>query len=120
MSEVGTQTRLNAVPEFSVFKDEYTITSGMSLAINHGLPGVPRYCYLRLKCIIAEHGYNIGDEVEVAPYSNSAAFAFGTLASNKTQILINMISLPGVTTNGANDVNAITAANWNLVVKAEF
>lgn len=114
MSEVGTPNRLNAIPEFSVFKDEYTITSGMNLAINHGLANVPRYCYLRLKCITAEQGYLVGDEVEL---KNSSQV---TTSCNKTQIKTIFAALPTIVSLTDNSVNAITAANWNLVVKAEF
>ncbi len=114
MSEVGTPNRQNAVPEFSVFKDEYTITSGMNLAINHGLPTTPRFLFLRLKCLTAEQSYAVGDEVEL---TNSSQV---TASSNKTQIKVVFAALPTIVSLTDNSVNAITAANWTLVIKAEF
>jgi len=119
MSEVGNATRLAAVPEFSVTADTYTITSGMTLAINHGLATTPRQVWLRLRCITAEQGYVAGDEVELpaqVDYSGSTSIG---LASNKTQIKIVLQGLPSVSNASTGAPAVITANHWNLVVKTE-
>lgn len=119
MSEVGTAQRENAVPEVSYFTDVYTITSGMSLVVNHGLSRAPRSVWLELKCITAELGYAIGDSVSlfVIGLSNGGG---ATVAANATQIKVYLSNLFFLNDSTNSNVAAeITAANWNLVIKAE-
>jgi hypothetical protein len=113
MAEVGTASRENAVPSIAFYSDTYTITSGMALTIAHGLPKVPKQVWMRLKCLTAELGYAIGDEVAL---SASAAVS---VAVNSTSIKVVFATLPSIVNFSTQAVTAITAADWNLVVKAE-
>jgi hypothetical protein len=113
MAEVGTASRENAVPSIAFYSDTYTITSGMALTIAHGLPKVPKQVWLRLKNKTAELGYAVGDDIELT--ASSAV----SVASNGTSIKVVFATLPTVVNFSTQAVTAITAANWNLVVKAE-
>jgi hypothetical protein len=119
MAEVGTAQRDNAVPEISFFTDIYTITSGLILTIKHGLPKTPRHVWLRLKCKVAELGYAVGDDVELASFSVAGGTNAVSVAANSTSIKIVMQTLPAVTNFSTNTPTAITNTSWNLVVKAE-
>lgn len=122
MSEVGTAQRENAVPEVSYFTDIYTITSGMTFTVNHGLPRAPRKVWLELVNKIAEFQYVPGDIVNVGIQSSSVTAAIGSWY-NSTVIGVGLIALPNVpdtvTDDPDVDSSPITAANWNLVIKAE-
>jgi hypothetical protein len=120
MSEIGVALRENAVPSVAFFTDNYTITSGMALAINHGLPKTPKIVWLRLKNLTAELGYAVGDEVELASSGSATNTASVSVASNKTQIKIVLAALPVIVNFSTQAQTAITAANWQLVVKAEI
>lgn len=113
MSEVGTAQRDNAVPEVSYYKDEYTITSGLILTVNHGLPKRPRQIFLKLKNKVAELGYAVNDEVELT------ASASVSIAANSTQLKVVFATLPSIVNFSTNAVTAITNTSWNLVIKAE-
>ena len=113
MAEVGNAQRDNAPPSLAFFKDEYTITSGMILTIKHGLPKAPRFVWLRLKNIVAELGYAIGDEIELTNTSEASA------ASNATSIKVVLAGRPTVVDFSNNNQTFITAADWTLIVKAE-
>lgn len=119
MAEVGTAQRDNAVPSISFFTDNYTITSAMAVTINHGLPKTPKHVWLRLKNITAELGYAIDDEVEIASYGSASNTASVSVAVNKTQIKVVLGALPVIVNFSTQAQTAITAANWQLVVKAE-
>jgi hypothetical protein len=119
MSEVGGASRENAVPEISFYYDTYTITSGMALTINHGLPKAPRFVWLRLKCLTAEQGYAVGDLVHLSPFSVASGTDGVAVAANSTQIKVVLQTLPAVVNFSTNTPAVITAANWDLVVHAE-
>ena len=46
---------------------DQTITSGGQLVIPHNLPKKPIFAEYFLKNLVAEHGYSVGDEVQVSP-----------------------------------------------------
>jgi len=119
MSEVGTAFREAAVPEISYFSDTYTITSGMALTINHGLPKAPRTVWVRLKCLTAELGYAVKDEVEIATFAVASGTNGVSIAVNSTQIKLVLQTLPALINFSTQTATAITAANWNIVVKAQ-
>jgi hypothetical protein len=119
MAEIGNALREPATPELTYYNDVYSITSAMILTIAHGLPKAPRHVWLRIKCITAEQGWSVGDELEIPSYSNGSAGSV-SVGVNKTQIKVAFEALPFVTNFSTNATAAITAANWNLVVKAEL
>jgi hypothetical protein len=122
VSEVGTAQRENAVPEVSYFTDIYTITSGMTFTVRHGLPRAPRRVWLELVNKVAEFQYVPDDVVNVGIQGAGTSTAIGSWY-NSTIIGIGLVALPNVpdtvTDNPNVDSNTITAANWNLVIKAE-
>jgi len=98
-----------------------TITAGGALTLAHSLGAMPTLVQLRLKCLTAEFGYSIGDEVithagradgaergiNATPDATNVVIGFGTNA--------NSISVLDKTTRAA---APITNANWALIVKA--
>lgn len=118
MADIGGPNRENAVPSLSFFEDTYAITSALILTIVHGLPKTPRMVWLRIKCLTAELGYAVGDEIELASSTQSGTNTL-TVASNKTQIKVVFQTLPAVTNFSSNAEAQITANNWQLHVKAE-
>jgi hypothetical protein len=122
VSEVGTAQRENAVPEVSFFTDTYTITSGMTFTVNHGLPRAPRRVWLELVNKVAEFQYVPGDVVNVGIQGSAVTAGIG-IWYNTSIIGIGLIALPNVidtlTDSPSNDSSTITATSWNLVIKAE-
>lgn len=119
MAEIGSVQRDNAVPSISYFTDNYGITSGMALTITHGLPKIPKNVWLRIKNLTAELGYTIGDEVNIASGGAASGAGSASVAVNKTQIKVALAALPVIVNFSTQAQTAITAANWQLVVKAE-
>jgi hypothetical protein len=120
VAEVGNAQRENAVPEVSYFTDVYTITSGMTFTVKHGLPRAPRRVWLELVNKVAEFQYHPGDVAIPALASGSNAMSAWY---TPTQIGVGLITLPAVvdtvTDNPDVDISTITATSWNLVIKAE-
>jgi hypothetical protein len=120
VAEIGTAQRDNAVPSISFFTDNYAITTGMVLTITHGLPKIPKNVWLRVKNITAELGYAVGDEVNIASGGAASAAGSASVAVNITEIKVVLAALPVIVDFGTQAQTAITAANWQLVVKAEI
>lgn len=97
-----------------------TITSGGSLTLAHSLGAAPALIQIRLKCLTAEHGYSIGDEV-IALAGDANAGRFPSLVPDATNINVRY----GSSANAFNIANkttgasaAITNASWAMIVKA--
>jgi hypothetical protein len=122
VAEVGNAQRENAVPEVSYFTDVYTITSGMTFTVKHGLPRAPRRVWLELVNKVAEFQYVPGDVVNVGIQGSAVTAGIGVWY-NTSIIGVGLLALPNVpdtvTDSPDIDSSAITAANWNLVIKAE-
>lgn len=113
-----------ALPIFSqqFLSAAQTITSAGALTLAHSLGAVPKVVNLFVKCVTAEAGYSIGDEVLVGPdhYSTQDITSRGfSVVSDATNINIRIGS------DGVNVINkssgigtAITNANWSLLVRA--
>lgn len=106
--------------EYSYSTAEITVATAAITTDAHGLGGVPDRIKTIIRCKVADLGYSIGDEVEVA-----YAFYNG-YESNNVQVYANVTNLratQGVTrwwlahaTTGV--VTAITPASWKMVIKA--
>lgn len=100
---------------------DQTITTAGTLTLAHGFTaGSPRLVQLRLKCLTAEHGYSIGDQVLVAegglPGNRGAAVVL-----DATNIVIRFGSdanVFNVNDKATGASAAATNANWALIVRA--
>lgn len=99
-----------------------TVTAGGALTLAHGLGGMPALVQCRLKCITGELGYSIGDEVIVNPGPSYVSSSTGlSLVPDATNINVRFGASGGGMAIARKDTGAleiITAANWQLIVKA--
>jgi hypothetical protein len=110
-------------PSGGVFSESYessdqTITASSTLNVAHGLTGIPSLVHVVLKCVTAESGYSVGDEVIPHYYSNRSVggFAFSADATNVTIITTPYIDIAN---KGAPASNFnITMSKWRYVVRA--
>lgn len=99
------------------------ITSAGALSLTHGLGVVPYFVGTELVCTVAEHGYSVGDIIELAPPGFFGSLNNGlSLRKDATNILIRFGSAGGVflyvrLTDGV--AVTLTNANWRLVVRAK-
>ena len=92
---------------------EYTLISADAFTFTHGFAQKPRVAEVFIKCVTAELGYAVGDEVEIS-VSNLLS-----VAANNTQVKVAMVALPVVVNYTTQLAVAVTAAKWNLVIKLE-
>lgn len=92
---------------------EYTLISGDTFTFTHGFARRPRVAEVFIKCTTAELGYAVDDEVEIS-VSNLLS-----VAVNSTQVKVAMVALPIIVDYLTQAATAVTAANWNLVIKLE-
>jgi hypothetical protein len=118
MAEVS-QTREDAVPSLSYDKQVFVITSGLTLTFNHGYADHPRNVWLVLKCLTAELGYAVGDEVYLSPFTYTTGTTAASVATSLVQVKLRMVALPVVVNFTSGAPTAITAANWNLEVRLQ-
>jgi len=105
-----------------------TITAGGTISLNHGLGGPPDGVRAVLVCQIPQHGYDVGDEVEVQMALNDKAGFSNMGISLRTtfnQILGQIGDSPTAESFAVHqrtvDVGVlagITNANWRLRIKA--
>lgn len=92
---------------------EYTLISGDAFTFTHGFVSVPKVTEMYLKCLTAELGYAVGDQVEIA------ASAAVTVAINRYSVKVALATLPSIVNFSNATPTAVTAANWNIVLKLE-
>ncbi len=111
------------------FQQEYwsaaqTITSAGSLTLPHGFDTAPKLVQCYLKCVTAEAGYSIDDQVIINPAGNDPAGAANrgvALVIDTTDIYVRfgsdgvVFSVMHKTTGVA---TSLTNANWSLFVRA--
>lgn len=119
----------NAVP-FLPFTQEFvsaeqTILQATALTLPHGLGVVPRMFRASVICKTAEHGYSVGDVLEVqctGDVSDSAgAFRGMSLVADATNINIRFVANTTVfqiVHKSTGIPAALTSANWRLIVRA--
>lgn len=106
-----------------------TITSGGEITLVHGLvdrdgnPVKPFHVSGYLKCLVAEHGRSVGDEIEANLGDNSTGSTsiFNQVESDSTSITIKLsnFSSPFLSNNKVTGAQvALTNANWELYIRA--
>ena len=99
-----------------------------ALSVAHGLGRMPYFYRVSLKCLTAEHGYSVGDEIDIsggANDANTSNYGVGVSADATN------INISTATTGGGSPASAFliylkgggsnawtTPANWAVVVRA--
>ena len=85
---------------------------------NHGLGGTPRLVTVMLVCTAGEHGYSVGDEVNLTlSYGNSAGRG-GTYGCNATQVYVGFTNYPHIMPRAGGTNVAISAGSWRVKMRA--
>jgi hypothetical protein len=85
----------------------------------HGLGVMPSEYSLRLKCLIAEHGYSVGDETELSQnQSTSGDFAEAAVWANGTEVGVRTYTAVYVFSRSTEARSVITTANWKFIARA--
>lgn len=115
MAEELSELRENAIPDISSFESVISIETGMIYSEQHGLPKLPRQVTARLRCVVAELGYAVDDEVVFCP----SGFDETTIAVNRNNLMVTFGGAPIITTLDTGTATPITPADWVLVVRLE-
>lgn len=97
----------------------FAIVNGARTTLDHGLGGVPDWWQVQFRCLIAENGYAVGDELDLTGYASgsSASRSFVSIASeSQIKVQIGSTGCAALTASGGGFV--LTAANWRVVVRA--
>lgn len=102
---------------------ELSVTLGTTVTGTHGLGAAPNLVQAILRCKTAEHGYAIGDEIQLSGIAGNAGT---TGTSNGVYPFANATTVGGTIgsagvavydkTNGG--LETITPANWRIVLRA--
>lgn len=100
-----------------------TLTPAAQTTLTHGLGAKPTLVNLWLKCITAELGYSVNDEVlATSGQSRQDGSAIGqSVRRNSTQIIVRLSSsgtIFDISHATTGDASNITSANWQLIVEA--
>ena len=95
-----------------------TITNGGLLTLSHGMALEPKITQYVLQCTTAEHGFSIGDRINVSSYTLGRPT---NVVLTTTQIQIrfssNAVSFQ-IGDKATGDVEEITNSSWQLYVRA--
>jgi hypothetical protein len=99
-----------------------TITFGGALTLAHGLGTTPTLVQCRLKCTAPDGNYSVNDEV-LLNYSpgdgGTNNGGVGSIVVDSTNVNVRYISSGILLANkSTGSIFNITAANWNLIVRA--
>lgn len=120
--EIPAMSNIAALPFTKEFVSaEQTITPAGSLTLAHSLGAIPKLVTRTLVCKVAEHGYSIGDTIDVTG-TQDASVSYGIAIVPDT---INLVCRYGNSANVFFYLNKTTGstaslvnANWRLVVRA--
>ena len=114
----------DTIPSPQFISEEQTITAAGALTISHGLGASPSLIQLRLICKTANLNYSVDDEVIINPASNDA----NSTAARGISTVLDATNIDLRYGSNANTfvvfdkttgvANAITNANWKLIVRA--
>jgi hypothetical protein len=91
---------------------------GNTITLAHGLGGIPKFTSISLRCITAEHGWSVGDEMLMgSAVMNASNYGF-TTAANGTNLKLTQCGNIVIHKFGTNAIAALTVANWRLVFRA--
>jgi hypothetical protein len=102
-----------------------TITSGGVLSLAHGLGNIPANVMIRLKCLTAEAGYSVNDELFLnASQSDHAGTGNHdhTIVCDATNINVRFgsaASVYGVANRNTGAQALLTNANWNVILEVQ-
>jgi hypothetical protein len=98
---------------------ETDVALGTTTTFAHGLGVMPSEYSLRLKCLIAEHGYSVGDETELSQnQSTSGDFAEAAVWANGTEVGVRTYTAVHVFSRSTEARSVITTANWKFIARA--
>lgn len=125
LKDASDSSKLKTALLSSLLPKTFTATAALSVGkpidTAHNLGGVPDSVSFFLVCTNAEHGYSVGDYVALHQFTDSIYAGLrtggGANATNVFAILATTTPSTWVKTNTAS-FSAITAINWNIVVKA--
>lgn len=116
-----TPLALNSALGFSAyFQSAQQSLTGGNLTIAHGLGRTPVLTHSILKCITAELGYSIGDEVVLPPSAdiNSGATPIGcSVWVDSTNVKVGYTGAIELVRADSGAVANITLASWRLIVR---
>lgn len=101
-----------------------TITVGGSLSLLHNLIAKPKLAMATLVCKVAEHGYSVGDEVNISAFqpvqSAGAAYGVGLVPTDSTIECryANGAGVFFVPNKATGAIALINTLNWRLIVRA--
>jgi hypothetical protein len=100
---------------------EYALGSGGLIAnTNHNMGATPAVVIWRLICKTADLGYEVGDEVDVASFYNSASLKpqFGSGANTTNLFLVEFSTSINVRRKDTGADDTITAGSWRAIGRA--
>lgn len=96
---------------------EATVAFNGVTPFTHGLGVRPMFVRLHLRCLTAEAGYAVGDEISYCSMDNYTTYGL-TLSMNATQVTVALQGGMRVFHKSTTVGTGITAANWRWVVYA--
>lgn len=100
---------------------DLTMVKGGAITLTHGLGAIPKFVTARIKCVVAEAGYAVGDVVQVAFWQDANVQNEGLSALVSASSIIVRVSdngPPPITNKGNGAAVILTAANWKLIIGA--
>lgn len=113
-----------AAPVLSKFVelDFGTLSAGSVNAEAHGLGAEPKHVLIYAQCVVAEHGYSVGDKFMINPQSKSSASAkhLGVTfdASNVVVRHDGVAALGSAVDDNAEGISNFSLASWKIIVRA--
>jgi hypothetical protein len=92
--------------------------SGVTLVVPHGLSGLPRFATVSLRCISAEFGWAVGDEIMISSVHMRSDNSGCTTAINATSFKLRQNSNLYIHRADASGSDNITTTKWRLVFRA--
>ena len=100
---------------------DLTMVNGGAITLTHGLGAIPKFVTARIKCVVAEAGYAVGDVVQVAFWQDANNQNEGLSALVSASSIIVRVSdngPPPITKKGNGEAVIVPAANWKLIIGA--
>ena len=97
---------------------EQTVTPNSVLSVAHGFSDVPKLVRVVLRCLSAELGYSVGDEVDATFVFVSGVSVIRTAADTTNVLVIYEGASTQVLNKSTRAASTITSASWRFVVRA--
>jgi hypothetical protein len=89
-----------------------------TLTVAHGLGGIPKFTTISLRCITAEDGWAVGDEVLLGSVHMRTSNYGSTCAVNATSFKFKSLGPFNIHSFNSNSLVDITDGNWRLIFRA--